>query len=455
MKRYILEELKAWRDNSQKKPLILKGARQVGKTYILKKFAKEHFRKFHYFNFEKEPGLEEFFQDNYKAKEIIKNLSLHSNKDISSKEDLIIFDEIQSCPHALNSLKYFAEEAPGYNIASAGSLLGASLSEESFPVGKVDYLFLGPMTFSEFLAGIGDLKALKILEAAWKEKKIAKISHNLLWSRLLDYYVTGGLPEIVKDFAKNQEEPFFAYENVRKLQEGLLRDYVSDFSKHAGKLNSLHIQTVFENIPRQLAASVDENSRRYKFKNVIPKKKGYGALEGPISWLEQVGLINKIFICNRSEIPLKAFSKSNIFKLFIFDIGLLGAMLEIPPRSIVRQDYGTTKGYFAENFVAQSLVQDDFKSLFSWSEGTAEIEFLLIKEGEIVPLEVKSGINTKAKSLTSYIKRYEPSKCIMLTGNVLNDENYRKSGDKKNKVIELPIYMAEYLNGIKKLGKLF
>ena len=454
MKRKINQSLKEWKVKHDKKPLILKGARQVGKTFSLKKFAKENYQKAHYFNFETEPALAEFFENSFTVKNIIKNLSLYSGLPIDSKEDLIIFDEIQACPRALSSLKYFAENETLYNLVCAGSLLGVNLSSETFPVGKVEYLFLGPMSFYEFLEGIEDNKALKYLEQILEEGVSSQIAHQVLWSRLLDYFVTGGLPEVVSHFANEKAEgrEVEVFNQVREIQKSLIRDYRSDFTKHSGKINSLHLQTIFENIPRQLASYIDENTKRYKFKDVLPKKKGFSVLEGPISWLEKAGLIQKVSICNFSELPLKAFTKSNLFKLYIFDIGVLGTILELSPQTIIQQDYGITKGYFAENYVAQALKKDDFNSLHSWSEGTAEIEFLIERAGQIIPLEVKSGNNVKAKSLASYKNRYDPRESYILsgkpyTGNSADSKRKKPFLIKKRApgVHAFPLYLAEFL----------
>jgi predicted AAA+ superfamily ATPase len=264
---------------------------------------------------------------------------------------------------------------------------------------------------------------------------IPEIGHYQLWNILKDYYVTGGMPEAVNIYLKNKKDRFTAFEKVRTCQEMLLSGYFKDFAKHAGKSNAMHISSVFENIPMQLARNREGSVRRYQFKNAIPGKKGFAQLRSPISWLEQANLIIKIKVCNRAEIPIELFCKPNMFKLFLFDIGLLGTMLRIPVSKILSEDYGTAKGYFAENFVAQELTAAGKTPLYSWKERNSEIEFMHVKNEEIIPVEVKAGTRIQAKSLQQYIKKYNPKNAVIVSA--------KPPGRKGDSAVRyVPLYLA-------------
>ncbi|MBU4483897.1 AAA family ATPase [bacterium] len=437
MKRTISPKLENWLKSRPRKPLILKGARQVGKTYIITEFGKKYFENFHLFNFEENGEIHEIFDRNLDPKKIIEELSYVNQMPIDIEKDLVFFDEIQECPKALTALKYFCEGMPTLALISAGSLLGIKLSGESFPVGKVDFLHLYPMSFREFLEANENKMLLSAYDDFSFELGTPDMAHQKLWRELLNYFVIGGMPEIIKTFIKNKENKFIAYEKVRESQKNLIESFNKDFAKHSGKNNSLHIISVFENVPMQLAVEVDVSTKRYRFNHVIQGKRSFTQLQGPIDWLENAGLIIKVNICNRSEIPLKAFCKNNIFKLFIFDIGLLGAMLNIPIQSILKQDYGITKGYLAENFVAQEFLSGGMSELYSWTERNSEIEFLIYEDGDIVPVEVKSGHRTRAKSFQQFFKKYSPKKAYKLSA---------KQFSKSKNIINLPLYFAGKLN---------
>lgn len=395
--------------------MILQGARQVGKTHIVTEFGKSHFEKCHTFNFEENREIHRIFEKNLDPKRIIEELSYVRTNPIHTGKDLVFFDEIQECPKALTSLKYFCEKMPELALVSAGSLLGMKLSEESFPVGKIDFLHLYPMNFREFLEAGENGMLVNAFDNASIDHPVAQMAHQQLWRELLNYYVTGGMPQVVLTWLANKENRPVAFDEVRRMQKILTDSFCKDFAKHSGKNNSVHIVSVFENIPIQLSAQVDASTRRYRFNHVIPGKKSFVHLQGPIDWLEDAGLLIKISICNRAEIPLRAFCKNNLFKLFVFDIGILGSMLNLPIQSILEQDYGLTKGYLAENFVAQELLASGVDDLYSWTERNSEIEFLLYKDGAIVPVEVKAGQRTQAKSLQQFIIKYSPSVAIKLS----------------------------------------
>ena len=275
MRRTIWNKLVDWKSKKDRKPLILRGARQVGKTYILRLFGKEHFSQVHYLNFEKNKQLGKIFEEDLIPQNILRDLSFHLNTSIDMENDLVIFDEIQNIPRALTSLKYFHEELPELAVCSAGSLLGVQMSDESFPVGNVDFLNMFPMSFEEFLRGEGDTKSFEFLQNRKKTEAIPGIIHSHLWEQLKIYFVTGGLPEIVKTFVEYKNDLFVALEKVREKQNNLLLTYIADIAKHSGKQNAMHIERLWRNIPAQLAREHDGSAGKFKFKGVIPGIKRY------------------------------------------------------------------------------------------------------------------------------------------------------------------------------------
>ncbi len=433
MKRDIVSQLESWADRPDRKPLILKGARQVGKTFIITEFGKSRFERCHIFNFEENKDIHKIFERDLNPTRIIEELSFAGHSPINPQRDLIFFDEIQECPKALTSLKYFCEHMPSLPVISAGSLLGIALSGESFPVGKVDFLHLYPMNFREFLVAGNQQMLVDAYDGASIDSSLPEMAHAQLWQELLNYYVVGGMPQAVLTYLTYAADRARGFTEARKVQQALVDSYNKDFAKHSGKQNSVHIVSVFENVPLQLSAQIDASTKRYHFNHVIPGKKSYAQLIGPIDWLEKAGLIIKAHICNRAEIPLKAFCKDNFFKLFVFDIGILGSMLGLPIPSILRQDYGITKGYLAENFVAQEFLAWGMNELYSWTERNSEIEFLIYRDGAIVPAEVKAGHRTRAKSLQQFMIKYSPRIAIKLSANM-----YSKS----DHTINLPLYLA-------------
>jgi predicted AAA+ superfamily ATPase len=279
------------------------------------------------------------------------------------------------------------------------------------------------MNFEEFLLNYNRPAIYTAFEDGFNNMETSTMLHLKLWNILQEFYVVGGMPRIVSHYFSLLDQPAKAFKEVRAMQRDLISTYQSDFNKHAGKINSLHINSVFENIPLQLAGYMNESVHRYRFKDVIPGKKGFTELDRPISWLEKAGLIIKIDICERSQIPLKSFCKPNIFKLFIFDIGLLGQMLELSPKTIISQNYGLIKGFLAENFVATEFIAAGENNLYSWTERNSEIEFIKDHAGEIVPIEVKSSQRVKAKSLRQYRLKYNPPTAIIISGKALKQVN--------------------------------
>ena len=433
MRRDILKDLVAWKECETRKPILLQGARQVGKTYILEQFGGEKFDRVHRFDFSEEPALKTVFELDLSPNRIIRDLGLYRGLDISVEHDLLIFDEIQQCPKALASLKYFAEQMPTAYICGSGSLLGVGLSDELFPVGKITHLYLYPLSFSEFLCGMGQNR----LEEAWLtmsvKNPVSEIVHRKLWEYFKYYLITGGMPEVVIEFLKRFDRMNEAFDYVRLLQRGLIKDYLGDITKHAGKLKSVRVEAVFRNIPIQLAKET-MNARKFVFRGVLSTASRYATLEGPIEWLVKAGLVHKVMICSRADLPFKAYADEKRFKLYLFDVGILGAMLELSPKTIFGYEYGLYKGYFAENVVLTELISRWQRPFYCWQRNTAEIEFLMDIDGEVIPVEVKAGINTKAKSLKVFRERYHPQQSLLLTA-----AEIRNMGEGR---VHLPLYLA-------------
>jgi uncharacterized protein len=441
MKRYILQKLQAWKSSKPRKPLILNGVRQCGKTYILAEFGQIAFPVVHHFNFEEQKNLAAIFDDNLTPKTLLQKLSFIAERDIDTQHDLVIFDEIQACPNALTSLKYFAEQMPDLAIACAGSLLGLSLGDASYPVGKVREIALHPMTFGEFLLALDDSKSLKLMTNQPWDPDMLSFAHAHIWDRFTSYLVTGGLPEVVKTYVEHADAPQHAYALVRKQQRDLLNAYFADIAKHAGKVNAMHIERVLDDVPRQLARTHNSQAPRFQFKDVVPGLDRYQHFVGAIDWLIKTGLVIKVPLITHCELPLNAYAKQNLFKLYCFDVGLLGAMNNLTPKTIIDFQFGTYKGYMAENFVAQ-MQNTQGQALYCWQQDRAEVEFVCEFNGQMTPLEVKAGQVQRAKSLDKFISLYQPNMALLLNGLPFSD-----NGMNSKKRI-LPLYLAEYLNAI-------
>lgn len=437
MKRNIEKQLLEWAQKRDRKPLLLNGARQVGKTYILKDFGKDNFPDVHYFDLEEQKHVLEsvFTEGSLDPELIINKLSFVTGNVINIDTDLLVLDEIQAIPRAITSLKYFNQKMNKLAVAAAGSNLGVAHGSETFPVGKVDSLFLYPMNFEEFLTGIDEPLASAFL-SNFKGGKTDDIFHSRLFELLKIYFITGGLPAVILEYLKEKDNPLTAFRNVRKLQETLMLHYRNDFGKYSGHSNSRHIERVFNSIPAQLSKVQDGKAKKYMFKDVISKGyRSYEDLADPISWLVKAGLVLRCEIMENPTVPVYGNTILNSFKLFLFDIGLLGAMVKIPPEDIMRYDYGTYKGYFAENFILQELLSNGYGDVVTWVGRTSEIEFVVQLENKLVPVEVKAGVNTRAKSLLVYINKYHPEMAIKFTGN--------KFGiDEKRNIYNYPLYMV-------------
>lgn len=434
MKRLAINDLLVWKSSPDRKPLVLHGARQVGKTYLLQVFGREHFPSTHYINFEKNRQIHSIFERDLDPKRIITELELVFKTRIDPSH-LIIFDEIQECPKALTSLKYFCEDAPEYFVCCAGSLLGVRYNEHaSYPVGKTNTLHLYPMNFEEFCIAFGEEQVVDLINET-SLVPVDKISlseaiHQSIWELVKKYMITGGLPAVVNHFVNNVNLQT-ALEGVRQIQAEIISNYLLDIAKHSGNIKAINIERVFKSVPSQLA----REQNRYRFTNVIPGRQGFSSLADPIDWLTGAGLVHKTMIANESSLPLSAYTKENAFKLYLFDIGLLGVLSEIPPQTILSYDYGRFKGYFAENFVVCEFISTgNIQQLYSWAHGTSEIEFLREIKGNIIPIEVKAGINTKSQSLRTYVSRYTPPVALILSA--MNCTNRGQT------IFNLPLYFA-------------
>ncbi|MCH7613971.1 MAG: ATP-binding protein [Candidatus Marinimicrobia bacterium] len=436
MKRSITSSLYKWKTDSNRKPLILRGARQVGKTYILQSFGESAFPRYHYFNFEQDETLQNIFQNDLNPSRIINELQFHLDTNIDLKHDLVIFDEIQNSPRALTSLKYFYEKMPELALCTAGSLLGVILSNEPFPVGKITFLDLYPMNFEEFLNALGKDLLINLLNERSFSTLLPETAHNKLWELWKTYLIVGGLPEVVKIYRDQMDDPFTALNSVRNCQQDLIETYIADIAKNSGKTNAMHIERIWRNVPTQLARTVDGSGSKFRFKNAIPGIRGFERLVTPITWLEKARLIIRTSIVNRPNSPLMGFAKENRFKQYFFDTGLLSAISHLSPKIISDYTFGTYKGYIAENFVAQEILSAGIRNLYCWEGRTSEVEFLLETRNGIIPLEVKSGHIVQSKSLKVYEEKYAPAQSYVLSGN-----NIMLKGSR----YYFPIYLAGWL----------
>ena len=404
MKRDIYEKLLEWKSSKERKPLIVRGVRQVGKTYILQEFGRKEYNNAAYFNFEEDPALDDFFQQKLDPGPIIANLSLYLDREIRPGNDLIIFDEIQASNNALNALKYFSEQAAEYHIAAAGSLIGITLSRpRSFPVGKVNFLDMYPLTFLEFLDALGKSGLRRLIETKNEFSPFPQPFHDELVNLLGKYFFVGGLPEPVKLFVETG-----SLNDVRSNQKDIIDSYLLDFSKHAITSDIPKLTMIWDSIPTQLA----KENKRFVF-SAIRKSARAREYEGALQWLEKAGLIYKSHQVTIPKKPLKGYMNRSSFKVFVFDVGILGAMVKLAPQLLIEKDrlFTEFKGAFVENYVAQQLRSEKQIDLYYWTSERkkAELDFLCEFGSQIYPLEAKAGINPKSKSLNSYDKQFSPS----------------------------------------------
>jgi len=441
MKRLLLNKLLSWKELPSRKPVLLDGARQVGKSYLLEVLFGQNFDQVIRLDFLEQPALVNLFKDSLKPEGILTNIELEFNVSIERKNALIIFDEIGECQQAINSLKFFAEQCPDMYICASGSNIGLL---RSFPVGKVELLELYPLTFEEFVLASDQKPLIK----AFEQMNMGKVAHEKLFSLLIDYYFVGGMPEAVSSWFEIYDGLGIKLgiieriEKITRIHAGLITGYERDFGKYSGKVSAQHIQAIFHNIPVQLSRNIDDSVKRFKFKDVIEKKNRYQDLASPINWLEKCKLLSKCHpVDSEPKSPLASLAKENIFKLFLFDIGLLGHMLGLTYKEHRDQKYDY-KGYIAENFVQNELIVEFGRESYSWEYARSEIEFLhKTNDGDIIPVEVKSGKRTRAKSLKVYVERYHPKATIKLIGSTGSLED--------SKALVLPLYYASKISKLK------
>lgn len=425
MKREIQNKLIAWKTSTSRKPLILKGARQVGKTYVLNEFGLTVYNNVAYFNFENTRALHELFANTLQPLEIIKTLSIYSGIEIKPATTLIIFDEIQECGAALNSLKYFNELANEYHICAAGSLLGITLAK-GFPVGKVDFLSLYPLSFNEFLWASDQEQLAKYLEEITEIKPLPEIIHEKLAQLFREYLYIGGMPRVILTYLETGD-----LNQARLVQNNILEAYRLDFAKHAPTNTIMRLNQVWSVIPSQLA----KENKKFIYSTI---RKGARAqdFENAIQWLLEAGLIHKVYHLNAPTLPLNAYIDYEIFKIYTTDVGLLGAMANLPLQVVLKSNdvLQEFKGAIAENYVAKVLAKHG-QGLFYWtSGGAAELDFIIQDAQYIYPIEVKSGQSTKKKSLLTYMQKYQPRIAIRVSA-----MNLRLDGD----IFNCPLYLFE------------
>ncbi|MBI4925619.1 MAG: ATP-binding protein [Bdellovibrio sp.] len=399
--RDLYRKLLEWKKSERRKPLILRGARQVGKTHLLKQFAESQYSSFVYLNFENDPALEDFFQGKLEPKKMIDKLSIYFEKKILPQETLLFFDEIQACPNALKSLKYFHEEANEFHLVSAGSLLGVKLGRSSpFPVGKVNFFDLYPLHFCEFLEAMGHKQLREYLDFKKDFLALENPFHEKLLELLKQYYFVGGMPEAVVSFQKNQD-----FNEVRNIQNEILLGYQNDFSKYTTPLIAIKISGIWNSIPSQLA----RENKKFKFSE-IKKSARSREYQEALQWLIDSGLVNPSYKINKMELPLSGFRELEHFKIYFLDTGLLSAVLGLNAKTILKRSevFLQYKGAFTENFVAQELKTFLQKELYYWShENQAEVDFIVSREEKILPLEIKAGTQVKSKSLFKLQKKFQ------------------------------------------------
>ena len=427
MKRYALEQLKDWKNSKIRKPLLVQGARQVGKTWLLKEFGRECYENTAYVNFYDTPEAHNVFEGSYNVANIISALGSITNEQIVPGKTLIILDEIQECERALNALKFFKENAPQYHIAVAGSLLGVALNHNkmSFPVGQVDFMTLHPLSFCEFLEAVGKEVLAKNIQE--NNIDVLRMLHNDSVQLLKQYMVIGGMPEAVKTFIETRD-----YESAQKIHKDILVSYQNDFAKYTTGNNAAKIMAVWNSVPVQLAKQT-RKTKRFFFSDVFPGARSRN-LEDAIEWLRLSGLIHLVPKVSKPSLPLASYIESGVFKVYMIDTGLLSTMSGLAAKTVIDGDriFQEFKGSLTEQYVLQELILNDIRLNYWASESDSEIDFMFQHEGDIVPVEVKANISLQAKSLHVYRQKYKPKFSVRtsLAGYEVNNGLYN-----------IPLYM--------------
>lgn len=430
MKRDIFDDLVKWKASTRRKPLILTGVRQCGKTYILKEFGAKCFSGTCYINFESNSKYAAIFEYDFDVGRILKELEFLENTTITPGETLLIFDEVQECPKAITSLKYFCENMPGLHLVAAGSLLGVALKQEniSFPVGKVNRMQLYPMNFKEFLQAMGEEKYLQLFETWDVDREIPEVYTKPLERMLKSYYVVGGMPEAVLEYSNTND-----FHVVMEIQDEILADYADDFSKHAPITEIEKIRLIWDSIPKQLA----KENNKFVFSHVKEGKRAH-ELEAALQWLKNAGLIELLELVRNAEVPIAMNADATYFKVYMSDIGLLSRRLGLTIENFINDNdtLRTFTGAVKENYVLNELISQK-KNAFFWRSGnTAELDFIYENGGKVIPLEVKAATNTRAKSYRQFCKKYYSQ-----TGYKASLKNIAENDVEGTKTISLPLYL--------------
>lgn len=425
MYRYAMENLREWKNKKNRKPLIIEGARQVGKTWLMKEFGRQEYTNTVYINFDSNSRMAELFSADLDITRILQGIEIYTGKKINSEDTLIIFDEVQEVPKALSSLKYFYEDAPEYHVICAGSLLGIALhGGTSFPVGKVEFMKLFPMSFREFLTATGKEQYVELLEQ--KDHQMISSFKQIYIDALKEYYYVGGMPEAVLSYSQAHD-----LEDVRNIQNMILAAYEQDFSKHAPASIVPKIRMVWNSIPSQLA----KENRKFIY-GLLRKGARAKDYETAIMWLIDCGLIHKVSRITTPNLPLKAYEDLKAFKLYLVDIGLLGALAGLKQSALLDGNdmFVEFKGALTEQYVLQQLVTDPDIGIYYYTNdrGNCEIDFLIDDGDKVIPLEVKAELNLKAKSLKTYREKYSPEVAVRTSM-----ADYKENDG----LVDMPLYM--------------
>lgn len=437
MYREITGKLSEWKSNANRKPLLVTGVRQCGKTYIIKKFAQENFKAFVYINFEESEQLSAIFDYDYDVKRIVHELELHFKSRIVPGDTCVFMDEIQECPRAITALKYFCENMRELHLICAGSLLGVAIRKKqiSFPVGKVNRLELHPMDFREFVLANGRTDLIQVFEQWPVERPIPDLYSVQMKKLLSEYYIVGGMPEAVKTWIDSE-----SIEDVEQVQNDILRDYADDFSKHAPESDIVKIRWIWDSIPVQLA----KENRKFIFSHVKEGKRS-ADLEDALQWLVDAGLVARLHMVEEPESPLSGFADKTYFKVYMCDIGLLRVKSRVAAETILGEDpsYIRFKGAFAENYVFNELISAGKEPYFWRSGNTAEVDFIFENRSNLIPVEVKSADNTQAKSYKQFCEKYKPG-----IGFKLSQKNIAVNTLGETRTFSIPLYLTWNLERI-------
>ena len=436
MYREILEDLKEWKDKPGRKPLLMTGVRQCGKTYIIEEFARENFKSYVRINFEESEKLSAIFDYDFDVRRIVAELEMNCRTKIVPGETCVFFDEIQECPRAITSLKYFCENMRELHLICAGSLLGVAIKKQqlSFPVGKVNRLELHPMDFREFVIAKGRDDLIRVFENWPADREIPDLYSVPMKKLLKEFYVVGGMPEAVKTWVETGN-----IEDVEEVLSGILKDYADDFSKHAPEKEVIKMRWIWDSIPVQLA----RENRKFMFSHVREGKRA-AYLEDALQWLVDAGLVVKLHLVENPELPLSGFANKSYFKVYLCDVGLLRVKSKVDAGTVFDEtpSYIRLKGAFTENYVLNELVSYGKEPYFWHSGNTAEVDFIYENKGEIVPVEVKSAENTQAKSYKLFCQKYRPG-----TGFKLSQKNIAENNLEGTKTYSIPLYLCWNLDG--------